>query len=206
MKTLYAVSALAGCLSIALVTAHAADPFKLADGPIVKPAPKTPVVQPVNPVNPAIREATQPVLKAPITKTPVGPCPDLAAQAIDFRLVTRKTQFEGMVEIVGIVKNISTAAYESRPGQQSALLYEGTRLVKQQNFQNLMPGQELRLSYTRHWNSSSPAEGEFAPTYKLWLSFDPDIRLDGNPKNDDCRATNDRRERSGADINALFRR
>jgi hypothetical protein len=65
-------------------------------------------------------------------------------------------------------------------------------------FQNLTPGQTVTLVHHRNWNGSSPAEGEFPSTYRLMVGYDPDIFINGNPKNDDCVNTNNRKERSGA--------
>jgi hypothetical protein len=153
---------------------------------------------------------------APTAKLPLKPlkpvklqCPDLAA-SVDFSIAMKTSQFAGRVDIVGKVKNVGGAAYESGPNQQTVLLYEivpgaQPRLVARQAFQNLAPGAEVSLTYRRSWDASSPAEGEFPPSYKLVISYDPDIRLDGNTKNDDCNPSNDVRERSGADINAMFR-
>lgn len=147
----------------------------------------------------------------PKTLTQVSPqpvlrrCPDPAARQIDFQLIQRTNQFNGRVRITGVVRNVGRAAYESNPGQQIAYLYENERLVAQRSFQNLTPGQEVRVVYVRDWNISSPAEGEFPPTYKLIIGYDPDIAIDGNPRNDDCNLNNNRRERSGEDIRALFR-
>jgi hypothetical protein len=131
-------------------------------------------------------------------------CPDPAAQRIDFSIVSRTSQFRGRVRIVGVVKNVGLAAYESGPNQQSAQLYADGKFLVQQAFQNLAPSQEVTVTYERNWDASSPAEGEFPPTYKLLIVYDPDIRLDGNPKNDECTSANNKKERSGADINALF--
>ena len=144
-----------------------------------------------------------------IRKTPLRPgvlsnCPDPAAHRIDFSIVQRTSQFAGRVKIVGVVKNVGQAAYESGPNQQDMYIYENNRLVARQPFHNLAPGQEVTVQHERAWNSSSPAEGEFPPAYKLAVSYDPDIYIDGNPKNNDCRSANNQKERSGADINALF--
>jgi hypothetical protein len=138
----------------------------------------------------------------------VLPCPDLAA-SIDFSIAYRTSRTSGRVNIVGKVKNVGGVAYESGPNQQTALLYEivpggQPRLVASQALQNLAPGEEITVRFGRTWNASSPAEGEFPPSYRLVLSFDPDIRIDGNPKNDDCNRSNDVRERSGAEINTML--
>ena len=62
------------------------------------------------------------------------------------------------------------------------------------------------MTFTRAWNSSSPAEGEFPPTYTLSIAYDPDIRMDSNPDNDDVNERNNRTEKSGTPINDLFRK
>ncbi len=151
-----------------------------------------------------------PTVKKPIkvVKPLVLQCPDLSA-SIDFSIGYRTGPHTGHVNIYGKVKNVGGVAYESGPNQQTALLYEivpgaQPRLVARQAFQNVPPGAEVVVRFGRAWNASSPAEGEFPPTYQLVIAFDPDIRRDGNPKNDDCNASNDIRERSGAEINALL--
>ncbi len=138
--------------------------------------------------------------------SPIGrSCPDPSARQIDFQIIQRISQFRGRVRILGAVRNVGRAAYESNPGQQTAYLYENSRLVAERRFQNLAPGQEVRVAFERNWNASSPAEGEFPPIYKLAIGYDPDISSDGNPKNDDCNLSNNKVERSSGPINALFR-
>lgn len=140
-------------------------------------------------------------------------CPDLAAHQIEFQLIQRDpaSQFRGSVRITGIIRNVGLVAYNSRPGQQVAYLYEQQLgvsttplLVAERPFENLAPGREVRVSFERNWDGSSPAEGEFPPTYKLLIGYDPDIYQDSNPKNDDCNRTNNQRERSGSDINSTY--
>ncbi|MDI1472665.1 MAG: hypothetical protein QMD43_07235 [Thermodesulfovibrio sp.] len=141
---------------------------------------------------------------------PLPKCPDPAVEKIDFTIISKTSQFSGKVRITGVVKNAGLAPYISGANQQAVYLYEipmgGTaRLVAQKKFQNLNPGQQVIITYERNWNASSPAEGEFPPSYKVIIAYDPDIRLDGNPQNDDCNVNNNQKERSGTDINALFR-
>ncbi len=135
---------------------------------------------------------------------------DLEATSITFS-VEKEDQFSGTATITGTVTNIGTANYESGEGQQALYLYEknlgasapGT-LVNQMNFVNLDAGASIEVTYTRDWNSSSPAEGEFAPDYILRLSYDPDIFIDGNTNNDDSNLNNNSIEESGIAINNLF--
>lgn len=149
-------------------------------------------------------------LPAPTFRTPaLLRCIDPAATSVDFAMVSRTSQFAGRVRITGKVKNVGNSAYESGPRQQTAQLYEivpgaRPRLVATTAFQNLAPNTEVAVSFVRDWNASSPAEGEFPPSYRVVVSYDPDILLDGNTKNDDCRTNNNTLERSGSALNALF--
>lgn len=141
---------------------------------------------------------------------PLPKCPDPAVEKIDFTIVSRTGKFSGKVRITGVVKNVGLAPYISGPNQQAVHLYEfipggSARLVAKKNFQNLNPGQQVTVAYERNWDASSPSEGEFPPSYRVIIAYDPDIRLDSNPKNDDCNINNNQKERSGADINALFK-
>lgn len=134
---------------------------------------------------------------------------DPAATAIQFAMTNQTSQFEGTVKITGVVKNLGGSLFDSNPGQQTVLLYEiplggSPVVVAQQSFENLDPGRTLKLSYSRAWNASSPSEGEFPPTYRIAIVYDPDIAIDGNPFNDDPNFANNQLDRSGSGINDLF--
>ncbi|URR36226.1 hypothetical protein NBE99_03590 [Thermosynechococcus sp. HN-54] len=187
-------------LSLILFTGAMLTPFVMS----VRPLEAQPTITPRNieltPRHPII----------PNLRPPQVLCPDPAVQAVNFSLMNRTTPFEGRVRITGIVRNRGTSTYQSGVNQQMVYLYEQmlggrARLVAQQPFQNLGVGQEVTVMFERPWNISSPAEGEFPPNYVLEIGYDPDIRIDGNPHNDDCRLGNNRLQRSGAEIRALFR-
>lgn len=76
--------------------------------------------------------------------------------------------------------------------------------MARREFTSLASGATTTVHFQRAWDASSPAEGEFPPTYKLVISYDPDIFIDGNPKNDDCTQRNNQLVRSGQAINELF--
>ncbi len=59
----------------------------------------------------------------------------------------------------------------------------------------------MSFSVDRSWNIAD----EFPSTFRLVIVYEPDIRNDGNPKNDDCRMNNNTLERTGADMNPLFK-
>jgi len=130
---------------------------------------------------------------------------DLSASKIGFTIIKCQDRFNAYVVVEGVVKNTGGLAYSTGANQQTALLYEdngGTlKLVASKPFQNLAPGAEIKISYTRPWNRSSPAEGEFPPKYVLVIGFDPDIYIDGNDNNDDSNYSNNRLTQSAAEVN-----
>lgn len=132
---------------------------------------------------------------------------DPAAVSVSFSLNRRIDDFKAMITIAGIVTNIGKDNYNSNPGQQVILLYEdmgGTpKLVATKAFQNLTKGKSVKIGFTREWNKSSPAEGEFPPNYTLVISYDPDIYLDNNPDNNDINSKNNRLVKSSAEVNAM---
>lgn len=138
-----------------------------------------------------------------------SPIVDLAARQIEANILRSISPFVAEIAVVGYVRNVGTLDYQSNPTQQVARLYEinpggAPRLVASQPFANLAPGQEIAVRYTRRWDRSSPAEGEFPPTYRLVIEFDPDIAVDGNPLNDDRVQPNNATEMLGTQINDLF--
>lgn len=136
---------------------------------------------------------------------------DLAADSLDFKLVRRDCEFSGLVRITGVVKNVGKGNFDSGRGQQSAALYQdgptGTASktpVARVQFEDLAAGETVEVTYDRTWNASSPNEGEFPPTYRLQILWDPDILIDGNDNNDDTNPSNDKITRSGSDINDMI--
>jgi hypothetical protein len=150
-------------------------------------------------------------------RTPLNPplatdvaAPDLSAERITFRIVRRTAPFRGTVEIQGTVKNLG-GHFVSGAKQQEVQLYEEVpggrgRIVARLPFSQLRAGEELTIRYQRAWDASSPAEGEFPPTYRLVIAFDPDVLIDGNPRNDDRNSRNNTRSESGIGINSMFHR
>jgi hypothetical protein len=143
-------------------------------------------------------------------------CPDPAATEIRFQIVRRYSQFRGRIRITGVVKNIGGKAFIAGPNQAKAYLYQlppgvpcanatGGTIVAQQAITNLAPGATLLVSWERDWNSSSPSEGEFPSCYRLLITYDPDIYMDASKDNDDCNQNNNKKDRSGTEINDMLR-
>ena len=147
-----------------------------------------------------------------VNDAPQTPSIDLKAEHIIFS-VDPTSEFAGNATITGNIINIGDD-FSSGTGQQTISLYERPlgipttqlgNLVASLNFTTLAAGQKLEVSYTRPWNSSSPAEGEFPPEYILVIDFDPDLHIDGNEHNDDSNSANNKIEVSGTLINDMFR-
>jgi hypothetical protein len=143
-------------------------------------------------------------------------CPDPAAVEIRFQIVRRYSQFRGRIRITGVVKNIEGKDFIAGPNQAKAYLYQlppgvpcpnatGGTIVAQREIRNLAPGATLLLSWERDWNSSSPSEGEFPSCYRLLITYDPDIYMDASKDNDDCNQNNNKKDRSGTEINDMLR-
>lgn len=104
---------------------------------------------------------------------------------VDLRIDTAQhTNADGTIGVSIRVANASGVDYVSNPGQQ-ALVVNGTNGGNSGNvpFTNLPAGQSVVWTDTFH-------PFEFPASYSAQVVFDPDIRLDGNPQNDDCRSSN----------------
>jgi len=138
--------------------------------------------------------------------------PDPAVVRIEFSITKNKFHpTRGTAHITAVVKNVGDAPYNTGPAQQNIQIFElplgrtsAGPAKKVCTFANLTVGQEVRCQYDRPWDSSSPAEGEFPPNFKAMIVYDPDIRLDGNPKNDDVNSKNNSLQVSGSAINDRF--
>jgi hypothetical protein len=152
-------------------------------------------------------------------------CPDPAARSIEFTILSRTTARSGRVRIEGVVRNIGNAVFQSSPDAQSkAQLWQiGTgapRLVAEKSFTALLPeliknqtsaaafaSPVVRAPFERDWDSRSPNLGEFPPTYRLVIVLGGSVSGNGQGSGqaDDCNLRNNVKERSGADINSMFR-
>lgn len=140
--------------------------------------------------------------KSPINKnfkTPVRTCPDLKAMPIQFTIVSR-TAHTARVRITAKVKNIGNQNYVSGSNQQSLQLYVGSTIVKNLPFQNLAKGASRTTTFYMNYHFSE----EFPTTIKSYVSYDPDIAMDGNTQNDECNYSNNSSSRSTAEIGGIL--
>ena len=172
--------------------------FRCHKGPTLKvpPAGVTPGVTPPGGVVPQL--------------PPAAPCPDPAVVKLAPRITHRDNQWSGTVEIYGVARNLGRGSYHPGRRHQELRLTEqvpgGTaRVVASRRFADLAPGQRVTIQFRRHWNSASPAEGEFPPTYTLAIVYNPAISKGARGANRDCRLDNNEKTMNGSQINRLFR-
>ena len=117
-------------------------------------------------------------------KTPgIVKVPQLRATCPDIRVTTHQNpRSDGSILVTIKVVNTSSADFISGAGQQ-ALIVKGNGRNARVAFGNVVRGSEVVFQDIFH-------PFEFPATYNARISFDPDIFTDGNPQNDDCRASN----------------
>ncbi|MCC5999960.1 MAG: hypothetical protein JJU19_03745 [Pararhodobacter sp.] len=164
-RTLYAAATLATAFLVSPSTGPGAQAqvFQL-NRPITVPElqPRTPI--PPMRIPPEIRDSR-------------GACPDLA---VSLRQAPRA---DGTILITMTVRNVGTADYISGPNQQLLHVNTGGRTPRTYPFQNMRRGESRSWHEVHH-------PFEFPATYRVHIAFDPDIRIDGNPMNDDCNPNN----------------
>jgi hypothetical protein len=148
----------------------------------------------------------QPAVKIPPKFVYQPNCPDLAAYGLTVSKVSGGA-YSGTIKISASVKNMGKQHFIANPNQASAALYEvypGGRkiLLARISLTRVNAGQTIALGDRyRSWNTSN----EFPPSYQLVIGYDPDITLDGNPRNDDCVRPNNKKEIDGYQIHRIFR-
>lgn len=113
--------------------------------------------------------------------------------------------FSGTVEITGVIVNTGTTNFTSNSGQQQLILTEeplGGSPSEKVNlpFTNVNAGDTIYISYSRSWYLAN----EFPPSFKVAITYDPDIFTDGNDDNDDKDLTNNSLTKTGYDIHDSF--
>lgn len=150
------------------------------------------------------------VLPDPRVRVTRGPalgaiaCPDPAAVEIGVSNIRSSLQ-SGVTyydfDVVGTVRNVGRGAWSSGRGQQFASLrrHAGATLASR-DFMRLAPGE----SFMPASGMSLAASEEFPPDLEIAIGYDPDIRLDGNRANDDCRMGNNSRRLAGRNLMRLL--
>ena len=139
---------------------------------------------------------------APVVSPADDGCRDPQATDLTVSGISRNGDGTWQFSLRGTVTNGGDAAFESRPNQQSAGLYEGSNRRAVAHFTNLRPGQRVNTAFTRitRWYTGQ----EFHSGFQLRVDYDPDIFIDGNLRNDDCQLRNNTRVLSAAEIDAIL--
>ncbi len=130
--------------------------------------------------------------QASLRVTAPPPPADLRADAIEFELVEQTSPYEGLVRIVGYVRNVGQSTFKPQAGATIVLqeIYPGgkAKTVAEIALPNLAAKETTTIDYTRAWSKAD----EFPPSYRLAV-----IAEDPNPSNDETK-------RDGQAINDLF--
>ena len=144
----------------------------------------------------------------PTVPLPVKECRDPAAESLTFVILSRDKAHptRGRINLTGVVKNLGNATFESNPNQARAQLARvpsagPPAMLSATDIAILRAGASIRLGATVDWDTAQ----EFPPRFVLSLTYDPDIRLDANFRNDDCNTNNNSRELTADQINRGWR-
>lgn len=133
-------------------------------------------------------------VRAPLLHTRT--CPDLVIQGLHIvNMQYNNSRHRYAFGVAGVVRNIGSADYVSRPNQQS-VHFSGAGPERSLRFGNVPRGGSIRTGAV-----FGVPGGEFTPDIIATLSFDPDIRMDKNTRNDECNTRNNRAVLSRSVIN-----
>lgn len=142
------------------------------------------------------RPGIKPVKPGALQKT----CPNPAIVELQVGIIRKTSRFAGTIQLKAVLKNIGNADYVSAPNQQSVQIHHGRNLLKNERFGNLRKGEVKIIAVQLPWN----AAGEFQDNMTARIVYDPDIRMDGNPRNDDCNMRDNSKTVRPAQANRLF--
>ena len=141
--------------------------------------------------------------KIPAINAPIRiQCPNPMVRDINVRVLTRSAS-QARILVTAVIENAGGADYVSGPNQQTITLTRGNQRLTSRDFTTIRVGNRIEVSYPQI--VSAHGYGEFPPTFHAYLAYDPDVRIDGNPANDDCRVNDNRKSLNGNVVNALLR-
>ncbi|BAV32463.1 hypothetical protein SCL_0139 [Sulfuricaulis limicola] len=138
------------------------------------------------------------------------PCADPAAD-IELALISKSGPGTGRVRITGVMKNLGTVAWTATgpshhlqavlARQDAGTQPDGEPVQPAIAIRELAPGRQYRIDYQTDWDA-----GRKAPPPRFILRFFDAGRIGTRPDNyhPDCRADNNRKEITAADIDKLF--
>ena len=139
------------------------------------------------------------------------PCADPAAD-IELVLISKTGPATGRVRITGIVKNLGNAAWTaSSPSHHLQMVLarrdagarpEGEPVQPAIAIRQLVPGQQYRIDHQMGWDAGKHVD---YPRFVTRFFDSGEIGAQPASHRPDCRADNNRKEISAADINRLFK-
>jgi hypothetical protein len=136
-------------------------------------------------------------------------CADPAAD-IELALVSKTGAASGRVRVTGVVKNIGTATWSAAPGHylqmvlamsDSAAQPQGKPVAPPIAIRQLSPGQQFRIDHQMDWDASVALS---YPRFVVMFSEAGQGGTHSAQHSTDCRADNNRKEITPADIQKLF--
>lgn len=102
---------------------------------------------------------------------------------------------DGYVKITvkATVKNVGGKAYSSNQGQQALYLYKNGVYVAMKDFEDLAVGASFMMTYSYTVKRTVSVQ---TLNFKAQINYDPDISMDGNTGNDDCKLADNSKEKS----------
>lgn len=148
-----------------------------------------------------------PGIKPPLQLKAVG-CPDPAIYDLKPAWPAKNSDGTYSFRLLALTKNVGAVPFESARRQTQITLKEGSRVLLSEPWSSpmaesvvLAPGQGFSAVFlVSHWNPSS----EFLADFSAELSYDPDIYIDSNPKNDDCGRGNNRKVLTVGEVRRLL--
>jgi hypothetical protein len=178
------------------------------------PSPSKPTTMPSDkkaPTTPMLKDPVKtPGLPSPALKPGVPPragCPD---PAVTLRVGWPGRNADGTYtfRLLASIVNQGSVPFRSQRRQTHITLNEGPRVLLSEvwaspalNTVDLAPGAGASaVALVANWNSRS----EFLADFTAQISYDPDIRMDSNPENDDCNASNNIARLSVAEVRRIL--
>ena len=129
-------------------------------------------------------------------------CTDLKITKILVDDINRRPDKSYDFTLYGYLVNASGSDWVSSEGQQSVYIYKNKELARDAPFQNMYNNTSTGFHLeVQNWKLNNPNP----PNYSYRITYDPDIHVDGNDKNNDCSSKNNTMTISGEKINKAIR-